>query len=126
MPLDVGLRRGLARLVARREPGQTTLGPGERLVEGGCGDRLAFQCLAAGADLGPQVLDDPFRLQAGGSHRVVALLPGAAAFLLGDAQCLGRAQLGGPGAIERLAGLALGRLDRRQRRLERALRLGQA
>ena len=38
---------------------------------------------------------------------------------------LGRAQLGRPGAIERVAGRALGRLDRRQGRLERALRLGQ-
>ena len=73
-----------------------------------------------------QVVDDPLRLEAGGPDRVVALLSGAAPFLLGDAQRLGRAQLGGPRAIERLAGLALGRLDRGQRRLERALRLGQA
>ena len=63
---------------------------------------------------------------AGGPDRVVALLPGAAPLLLGDAQRLGRAQLGGSRAVERLAGLALGRLDRGQGRLERALRLGQA
>ena len=61
-----------------------------------------------GADLGPQVLDDPFRLRPGGPDRLLAFSAGASPLLLGRAQRLGGAQLGRPSPVERLAGLALG------------------
>ena len=78
------------------------------------------------ADLGPQVLDDPFRLGPGGADRLVAFAPRPAPFLLRGAERLGRPELGRARPVERLAGRALGRLERRERRLERLLRLGQA
>ena len=86
---------------------------------------LAFERLARRLDLGPQVVDDPFGLVPGRPDRLLAFAAGAAALLLRGVQRLGRPQLGGPGAIERLAGRPLGRLERGQRRLERLLRFGQ-
>ena len=71
-------------------------------------------------------LDDPLGLGPGGADRLGPLAAGPAPLLLGDPQRVGRPQLGGPGAIEQVAGLGLGRPDRREGRLERALRLGQA
>ena len=85
-------------------------------------DGLPIERLARRGHLGPQVGHDPLRLGARGADRLVALLAGAPPLLLGGPQRLGRPQLGVPRPVQRLARLALGRPDRGQGRLERALR----
>ena len=102
------------------------LRPGDGVVERRRGQGLALERLARRATSVAQVLHDPLRLGAGRPDRLVAFAAGAAALLLGGPHRLGRAQLGDPGPLERLARLALGRLDRGEGRLERALRLGQS
>ena len=71
-------------------------------------------------------VDEPLGLGPGRPDRLVPLAPRAAALLVGGPQGLGRARLGGPRPVERLARLALGLADPGERLLERALVLGQA
>ena len=77
-------------------------------------------------ELRPQVLHDAIGLQAGGANVLVPFAPGLATLLRRGSQRVGGPGLGREGAVERLTRLTLGRLDRGERRLERALRLGQA
>ncbi len=81
--------------------------------------------LARRPDLVPDRVDEPLRLDPGRADRFVPLAARAAAFLVGRPQGVGRARLGGPGPLERLAGLALRLADPGERLLERPLVLGQ-
>ena len=78
------------------------------------------------SDLVAQPIDDPVGLLARARHDLVAFTPGLAALLGCLPQRFGAADLRRAGAFERLARLALGRLDRGQGLLERTLRVRQA
>ena len=117
---------GARRRLDGRESAGDRLGPADRRVQGAGRDRLPLERPARLGELRPQVLDDLVGLDARGAHVLVALAPRPPAFLVRRAQRVGRPELRGAGAVEGLARLALGRLDRGQGRLERALRLGQA
>ena len=68
---------------------------------------------------------EPLGLRARLHDGRLAVAPGAGALLLGVAERLDGPCLGQAGPLERVGRLALGLLDRGQRRLEVALRLGQ-
>ena len=113
--------------LGRREAAERLLGAGDRGVEGRRGHRLALERLrrspatsSRGSSTSRSASARAARTASSRSRRARRRSSSAVA------QRLGRARLGGPGPLERLARLALGLADRGERRLERALRLGQA
>ena len=120
-------RRGRFRPVLHgREPGGDGLRPVDRRVQRAGRHGFPLERPTRLGELRPQVFHDTIGLQTGRANVLVPFAPGLATLLRRGPQ-----RVGGPGlrcerAVERLARLTLGRLDRGERRLERALRLGQA
>ncbi len=109
-----------------RQLGQPGLGPGEGGIEAPSGDRIALERLAGRLDLLLETGHEALALDPGRPNQLVPFATGGAAFFLGDPEGLRRPSLGLARLLQPVARLALGRPDRAQGGLERALRLGQA